>query len=106
LPADSSITGVASADSGHAAGDSFFGLDKPKHFLISAFVESVAFNSLELAGVKRRPSIVLASFVTAGVGIAREMHDRRAKGLFSFGDLAWDAIGAATAGWMLRHTYK
>ncbi len=99
--ADSSRTPVASAPK-----DSFLGLDKPKHFLLSFFAESGSFALVQAGGGRRRTAFVGASAVTAVFGIGREIHDRRTKGLFSLGDLAWDALGAGTAALMLRHTYR
>jgi uncharacterized protein YfiM (DUF2279 family) len=103
-------SGVPGADTLHRAihkeRDSLLGLDKPKHFLLSAFVEGVTFSSLQVTGSGYRTNIAAAAVVTAAVGVGKEIHDRRAKGLFSFGDLFWDAAGAATAAIMLRHTYR
>jgi uncharacterized protein YfiM (DUF2279 family) len=86
--------------------DSFLGIDKPKHFLLSFFVESVSFAAMQAAGANRTPAMTGSTIVTASVAIGREFHDRRTKGLFSFGDLLWDALGAGTAIVMLRHTYR
>lgn len=86
--------------------DAVFGLDKPKHFLLSFFIESGAFASMQAGGAGRTPSLIGASAVTTAFAIGRELHDRRAKGLFSLGDLFWDALGAAAAGAMLVHTYR
>jgi uncharacterized protein YfiM (DUF2279 family) len=86
--------------------DSFIGLDKPKHFLLSAFIESASFATLQAAGADRRPSMTGAIVITSGFAIGREIHDRNKKGLFSLGDLFWDAVGASAASLMLRHTYR
>ncbi|MDQ6716729.1 MAG: DUF2279 domain-containing protein [Gemmatimonadota bacterium] len=99
--ADSSRTPVASAPK-----DSFLGLDKPKHFLLSFFLESGSFAVIQAGGGSRGASFLGASAVTSAFGVGREIHDRRTKGLFSLGDLVWDAIGAGTAALMLRHTYR
>ena len=88
------------------AHDALVGLDKPKHFLLSAFVESGSFAALEAAGASRRASMIGAVSAVSVLGIGREIHDRRTKGLFSFGDLVWDAFGAGAAAVMLRHTYR
>ena len=79
------------------AHDSFFGLDKPKHFLLSFFVESITFAAMQAAGADRTPAMLGATAATAAVAVGREIHDRRTKGLFSIGDLFWDALGAGTA---------
>ena len=86
--------------------DTFLGLDKPKHFLLSFFIESGSFGVIQGGGGSRRSSFIGASALTSVFGVAREIHDRRTKGLFSLGDLAWDALGAGTAVLMLRHTYR
>ena len=86
--------------------DSLFGLDKPKHFLLSAFIESVTFSSLQAAGSDYRSNIAAGAGIAGLLGVGKELHDRRTTGLFSFGDLVWDAAGAATAAVLLRHTYR
>lgn len=86
--------------------DALFGLDKPKHFVVSFFIQSASFAAIQAAGGSRRGAMSGASITAAAIGIGRELHDRRAKGLFSFGDLLWDALGAGTAAVMLRHTYR
>src|SRR5947208_2161090 len=93
---------AANAGAQTPARDSFLGLDKPKHFLLSAFVESASFASFEAAGAGRRPAMAAAVSLTALVGVGREIHDRKTKGLFSIYDLTWDALGAGAAALMLR----
>jgi pimeloyl-ACP methyl ester carboxylesterase len=88
----------ASADHGEAGGnDSLFGIDKLKHFLLSGFVEGVAFAGLQAAGTGRSASLAGAGATAAMVAVGREVHDRRVTGLFSVGDLLWDAVGAGAA---------
>jgi putative lipoprotein len=84
--------------------ESWFGADKIKHFFMSAFIESITFSGLQAAGANRNASFAGAIGVTAAFGIGKEIHDKRAKGLFSIGDLTWDGIGAGAAGLMLRST--
>ncbi len=87
--------------------DSWFSIDKIKHFFISAFVESVSFSALQAAGANRRTALTGAIGVTAAVGIAREIHDGRSpKKFFSYRDLTWDALGTATGAVLLSHTIK
>jgi hypothetical protein len=86
--------------------DTFLGPDKVKHFFISAFIESVGFAGMEAAGANRSPSIVAATAVGAAAGIAREIHDKITKKLFSFGDLAWDGVGIASALLLISHTQR
>lgn len=87
------------------AHDAIFGLDKPKHFLLSAFIESASFAGLQAAGASRRTAMIGGISAASVFAFGREIHDRRTKGLFSFGDLVWDALGAGAALIMLRHTY-
>jgi pimeloyl-ACP methyl ester carboxylesterase len=87
-----------SADHGEAGGnDSLLGIDKLKHFLLSGFVEGVAFAGLQAAGTGRSASLAGAGATAAMVAVGREVHDRRVTGLFSVGDLLWDAVGAGAA---------
>ncbi len=89
------------------ARDSWFGIDKIKHFFMSAFIESVSYSALQAAHVKRRPALAGAIGVTATFGVAREIHDkRRAGNRFSYRDLTWDALGIGTGAVMLTHTIK
>ncbi len=89
------------------ARDSWFGIDKIKHFFISAFIESVSYSALQAANVKRRPAMGGAIGVSAAFGVARELHDRRTPGNhFSYRDLTWDALGIGAGAAMLKHTVK
>jgi uncharacterized protein YfiM (DUF2279 family) len=97
---------IPAADSVAKPHDSLLGLDKAKHFLLSAFVQSFAFASLQATGMKYSGGIGGASLLTAAVDLGKELHDRKTTGLFSFGDLFWDAAGAVTASAMLRHTHR
>lgn len=106
LPAGAQAADTTRVPAAAAPKDSFLGLDKPKHFLLSFFVESGSFAVIQAGGGSRRLSLSGASVLTSVFGVAREIHDRRTKGLFSFGDLAWDAMGAGAAALMLRHTYR
>ncbi len=77
--------------------DSLVGIDKLKHFLMAGFVEGVAFAGLQAVGADRNASLAGAGVSVAIVSLGRERHDRRTTGLFSFGDLVWDALGAGAA---------
>jgi putative lipoprotein len=89
------------------ARDSWFGMDKIKHFFLSAFIESVSYSALQAAHVKRRPALTGAIGVTAAFGVAREIHDKRTPGKwFSYQDLTWDALGIAAGAAMLTRTVK
>jgi len=87
--------------------DSWFGIDKIKHFFISAFIESVSYSALQAARVDRRPAMAGAIGVSAAFGIARELHDKRTPGNhFSYRDLTWDAVGITAGAVMLKRTVK
>ena len=84
--------------------ESWFGADKIKHFLMSAFIESVTFSGLQAAGAHRNASFAGAIGATAIFGIGKEIHDKQRGEPFSFRDIAWDAAGGSAAFLMLRHT--
>lgn len=84
--------------------DSWFGSDKVKHFLMSAFIESLTFSGLQAAGAHRNASFAGAIGVTAVFGIGKEIHDKQRGEPFSLHDIAWDTAGGASAFLMLRHT--
>lgn len=84
--------------------DHWFGGDKVKHFLVSAFTQSVAYSALQAAGADRTPALVGATAATLGVGIGKELVDRRSGGRASGRDLAWDLAGAGAASVVLLNT--
>ncbi|MFL5487409.1 MAG: VanZ family protein [Gemmatimonadaceae bacterium] len=87
--------------------DSWFGIDKIKHFFMSAFIESVTYSALQAAGIQHRPAMTGAIGITLGVGVAREIHDMRTPGkIFSVRDLTWDALGTGAGALLLSHTIK
>ena len=76
--------------------DPWVGLDKWKHFAACAVIESVGY------GVARgtnghSASLRIGAGAVAVVGVGRELHDLRTKGLFSVRDLTWDALGGSAA---------
>jgi putative lipoprotein len=87
--------------------DSWFGIDKIKHFFMSAFIESVSYSALQAARVNHRSAMAGAIGVTATFGVAREIHDsRNPKNHFSAKDLTWDALGAGAGAVLLSHTIR
>ena len=87
--------------------DAWFGIDKIKHFFISAFIESVSYSALQAARVHHRSAMVGAIGITVGFGVGREIHDKRMPGnIFSVRDLTWDAIGTAAGTVLLAHTIR
>lgn len=81
--------------------DSWFGVDKVKHFFMSAFIQSMTYGTLRATNLDHRSSMYGATAVTALLGVGKELRDRREGGGFSVRDLAWDAAGAGTAGLLL-----
>jgi putative lipoprotein len=84
--------------------DSWFGSDKIKHFLMSAFIQSLTFGGLQYAGANRNAAFLGSIGVTAAFGVGKEFHDKRIGEPFSLHDIVWDAGGAGAAIMMLRHT--
>jgi putative lipoprotein len=97
----------AGAQLGHTRlRDSWFGVDKIKHFFMSAFIESLTFSGLQAAGAHRSASFAGAIGATAAFGIGKEVHDKRKGEPFSIRDLTWDAAGAGAALVMLKSTQR
>jgi uncharacterized protein YfiM (DUF2279 family) len=86
--------------------DHWFGADKLKHFFVAAFTQSVTYSVLQAAKVKHDPALASATAVTAVVSVAKEVHDRRTTGLFSFRDLVWDAAGAGAATLLITRSVR
>lgn len=84
--------------------DTWFGTDKVKHFFMSAFVQSAAFSAARAAGAPHSSAQAIAGVATGGIGIGREVYDRRSGRIFSVKDLAWDAAGGLAAAAVLRRT--
>jgi uncharacterized protein YfiM (DUF2279 family) len=86
--------------------DSWLGADKIKHFLMSAFIESLTFSGLQAVGAHRNASFAGAIGATAVFGVGKEIHDKQRGEPFSIHDLAWDAAGGGAAFVMLRKTQR
>ncbi len=87
--------------------DSWFGIDKVKHFFMSAFIESVSYSALQAAHANHRPALAGAIGITAAFGLGKEIHDyRNPNNHFSIKDLSWDAIGAGAGVVLLSHTIR
>jgi putative lipoprotein len=87
-------------------GDRWFGPDKVKHFLTSAFVQGAAYATLQAAGADRGAALAGATAVTLTVGVGKEWLDRRQGGAVSRRDLAWDVAGAGAATLVLVRTER
>lgn len=88
------------------APDAWISRDKAQHFLMSAFVQSLAYGSLRGTGVSHGSALAGASGITAAVGVGKELRDLRVKGEFSVRDLTWDAAGAGSMTVLLAHTAR
>lgn len=87
--------------------DAWFGIDKLKHFFMSFFIESVSYSALQAAGANHRAAMSGAIGISLGVGVAREIHDRRTPGnIFSVRDLTWDALGTGAGAVLSAHTIR
>jgi uncharacterized protein YfiM (DUF2279 family) len=87
--------------------DSWFGIDKLKHFFMSAFIESVSYSALQAMRANHRAAMGGAIGITLGLGLARELHDQRTPGnIFSIRDLTWDALGTGADAALLSHTIR
>jgi uncharacterized protein YfiM (DUF2279 family) len=87
--------------------DPWFGIDKLKHFFMSAFIESVSYSALQAARVNHRSALGGAIGITLAVGVGREIHDMRTPGnIFSVRDLTWDVIGTGAGAVLVAHTIK
>lgn len=78
------------------SGDGWIGRDKVKHFVLSAFVHSVAF-SVTRSAAGRSAAQRTAAGAVAGAGLLKEMLDHRAGRPFSVRDLLWGAAGGAAS---------
>ena len=87
-------------------GDRWFAPDKLQHFFTSAFVQSVGYGTLRLAGAGHSASLGGASAATALVGVGKEVHDHRTGGDVSARDLLWDAAGAGAVSVLLARTIR
>jgi uncharacterized protein YfiM (DUF2279 family) len=85
-------------------GDSWFGVDKAKHFLVAAAIQSGSYAALRSADVRHWPSLDAGFGTTAAVSLGKEIYDRRRSGLFSWKDLAWDGAGAVAAAAVIHTT--
>jgi putative lipoprotein len=84
--------------------EKWFGVDKVKHFMMSAFIHSAAFSAARAAGLPRSSAQVAGSVSSLAVGVAKELRDRRRARQFSVKDLLWDGAGALSAAALLNGT--
>lgn len=86
--------------------DPWFGVDKAKHFLFAAHIQSVSYSALRAGEVGHRPAIWLASTTTLSLATIKEILDRRRGGRFSVRDLVWGVAGATAATAILSRTAR
>jgi uncharacterized protein YfiM (DUF2279 family) len=87
--------------------DAWFGIDKLKHFFMSAFIECASYSALQAARVNHRSALGGAIGITLAVGVGKEIHDMRTPGnIFSVRDLTWDVIGTGAGAVLVAHTIK
>lgn len=86
--------------------DRWLGRDKLKHFVTSAFVQSLGYGMLRGAGVSHSLALAGATLSTATVGVGKEVWDAQGHGTPSAKDLVWDAAGAGTATLLLVRTAR
>ena len=90
----------------HPGGDSWFGVDKVKHFFMGAFVQSVGYSAIRVTGAHHNVSLLAATGITAGVSVGKEIWDWRTGGTPSLKDLTWDAAGAGASTLLLERSVR
>ena len=77
-------------------GDSWIGRDKVKHFLVSAFVHSVAYSATRFV-TDRASAQIVAGGAVVSAGVLKELADRRGGRPFSVRDMAWGMAGGVAS---------
>ena len=90
----------------HPGGDSWFGVDKVKHFFMGAFVQSVGYSLVRVTGADHNASLLTATGLTAGVSVGKEIWDWRTGGTPSLKDFTWDAAGAGASTLLLQRSVR
>lgn len=83
------------------SGQSWIGRDKAKHFLVSAFVHGLAYSAARAVS-GRGTAQVAAGGAVIGIGILKEVSDKRAGRAFSASDLVWNAAGGVASASLLN----
>lgn len=84
------------------APDRWLGVDKAKHFVVSAVVQSAGHSLLRTGGIAYRESSLAAGVLTLGVGVGKELWDRAHGRYFSWKDLTADGFGGGTGAVVVR----
>lgn len=87
------------------ARDAWFGVDKAKHFAVSAVVQSVGHTVLRANGRDHREAAWTAGALTLVVGVGKEVWDAQQGRIFSWKDLAADGAGGATGAVVMRQVH-
>lgn len=82
--------------------DHWFARDKALHFTASALIQSLGHSVLRANGRSYRDASWTAAGLTLGVGVAKELWDRRDGRYFSVKDLTADAAGTGTGAIVMR----
>lgn len=98
------LANPSGSDTGRAqtASDPWTSEDKFRHVAASWAVTVFAYAAARSIDVDAETALVIALPVAGAAGVAKEIADHRAGGLFSFRDLAADALGAGVAWLFLR----
>jgi putative lipoprotein len=82
--------------------DRWFARDKAKHFVVSTVVQGAGHGLLRAGGVDYRDASFSAGVITLGVGVGKELWDRRQGSYFSWKDLTADALGGGSGAVIAR----
>lgn len=78
--------------------DRWTGVDKWTHLVVSSLVHGAGYSVVRAAGAGHEVAQGVAVPLSLGVGVAKELRDRRPGGSgFSGRDLVWDALGVGIA---------
>ncbi len=85
--------------------DAWLGIDKAKHFVVSAVVQGVGHSVLRANGHDHREAAWTAAAFTLSVGVGKEMWDASRGRIFSWKDLAADGAGGVTGAVIVRQVH-
>jgi len=89
------------------AEDSWFGIDKVQHFLVSALLTTAGYaTAREGCDYSKPHSLYFGSGMAFGLGVAKEVHDHTSKtGNPSFKDLTANALGIGFAALFINFVF-
>ncbi|MGA0920674.1 MAG: hypothetical protein ACO327_04840 [Gemmatimonadaceae bacterium] len=82
--------------------DRWFAVDKAKHLIVSAVLQSASHTVWRANGHDYRSASWNAAAVTMTVGVGKELWDRHRGGVVSWKDLGADAVGGAMGAVLVR----